>query len=156
MNEVTPRTPAQALEALDAGYARFLEDLIQARKTSLNEAVEFFLRYQGNPRVGAVLDAFAEGLTAHVEELRGLLAACTAEEADGFAAQALERMLFYPKPVDQSVAFSLMAFEGFSAPLLPFLSPEHRAELAKRYQKRNPRRRMLANQKKLLQQMNEN
>ena len=71
------------------------------------------------------------------------------EAADGFAAQVLELMLFYPQPADQHTAFSLLAFEGYAVPLVPHLAEKRRAEVAERYRKRNPPRRMLPNQKKL-------
>ena len=38
---------------------------------------------------------------------------------------------------------------GFAAPLLPFLAPARRAELAERYRALTPPRKMLPNQKKL-------
>ena len=64
MDEVTPRTPAQALEALDAGYARFLEDLIQAREQVLkNQGDGGFVKITGEESEGAeaVCPIIAEG-----------------------------------------------------------------------------------------------
>ena len=84
-----------------------------------------------------------------MDALSVLLAALPPEAADGFAAQALELMLFYPQPADQHTAFSLLAFEGYAVPLVPHLTEKRRAEVAERYRKRNPPRRMLPNQKKL-------
>ena len=96
-----------------------------------------------------MVDAFAEELPVHVEALKTRLAACPAEEADRLATQALELMLLYPRPKDGATEFSLAAFEGFAAPLLPFLAPARRAELAERYRALTPPRKMLPNQKKL-------
>ena len=129
MESAAPQTPVQALEALQNAYSRFLDALPEARRASLGEAIGFFLRSDGNPKLGSLVDAFAEELPVHVEALKTRLAACPAEEADRLAAQALELMLLYPRPKDGATEFSLAAFEGFAAPLLPFLAPARRAEL---------------------------
>ena len=71
------------------------------------------------------------------------------EEADAFAVRALEQMLFYPKPADQRTEFTLLAFEGYAVPLVGLLTDGCRAEVAERYKKRTPPRRMMPNQKKL-------
>ncbi len=149
MESAAPQTPVQALEALQNAYSRFLDALPEARRASLGEAIGFFLRSDGNPKLGSLVDAFAEELPVHVEALKTRLAACPAEEADRLAAQALELMLLYPRPKDGATEFSLAAFEGFAAPLLPFLAPARRAELAERYRALTPPRKMLPNQKKL-------
>ena len=127
MESAAPQTPVQALEALQNAYSRFLDALPEARRASLGEAIGFFLRSDGNPKLGSLVDAFAEELPA----------------------QALELMLLYPRPKDGATEFSLAAFEGFAAPLLPFLAPARRAELAERYRALTPPRKMLPNQKKL-------
>ena len=149
MESAAPQTPVQALEALQNAYSRFLDALPEARRASLGEAIGFFLRSDGNPKLGSLVDAFAEELPVHVEALKTRLAACPAEEADRLATQALELMLLYPRPKDGATEFSLAAFEGFAAPLLPFLAPARRAELAERYRALTPPRKMLPNQKKL-------
>lgn len=149
MESAAPQTPVQALEALQNAYSRFLDALLEARRASLGEAIGFFLRSDGNPKLGSLVDAFAEELPVHVEALKTRLAACPAEEADRLATQALELMLLYPRPKDGATEFSLAAFEGFAAPLLPFLAPARRAELAERYRALTPPRKMLPNQKKL-------
>ena len=123
MESAAPQTPVQALEALQNAYSRFLDALPEARRASLGEAIGFFLRSDGNPKLGSLVDAFAEELPVHVEALKTRLAACPAEEADRLATQALELMLLYPRPKDGATEFSLAAFEGFAAPLLPFLAP---------------------------------
>ena len=149
MEPNAPQTPEGALEALQKGYARYRAELEDSRATALSEVVGNLFRSQGNPRVNQLVSAFAPALEEWGAGLAGLLAGCTPEEADGYAAQALEQMLFYPRPADQSVEFSLQAFEGYAAPLLPFLAQDRRAETALRYQRRNPPRRMLPNQRKL-------
>ena len=58
-------------------------------------------------------------------------------------------MLFYPVPKDNTVAFSLSAFEGRAMALLPFLPPDKQREIASRYARRTTPRQMLPNQKKL-------
>ena len=92
MESAAPQTPVQALEALQNAYSRFLDALPEARRASLGEAIGFFLRSDGNPKLGSLVDAFAEELPVHVEALKTRLAACPAEEADRLAAQALERL----------------------------------------------------------------
>ena len=91
MESAAPQTPVQALEALQNAYSRFLDALPEARRASLGEAIGFFLRSDGNPKLGSLVDAFAEELPVHVEALKTRLAACPAEEADRLAAQALAR-----------------------------------------------------------------
>lgn len=93
MESAAPQTPVQALEALQNAYSRFLDALPEARRASLGEAIGFFLHSDGNPKLGSLVDAFAEELPVHVEALKTQLAACPAEEADRLAAQALELML---------------------------------------------------------------
>ena len=142
-------TPEQVLEDMCSGYARFLEGLAEARSTGMMELFSNYLRGDGNPRVNQLVDGFAKALGQWMDALSVLLAALPPEAADGFAAQVLELMLFYPQPADQHTAFSLLAFEGYAVPLVPHLAEKRRAEVAERYRKRNPPRRMLPNQKKL-------
>ena len=85
MESAAPQTPVQALEALQDAYSRFLDALPEARRASLGEAIGFFLRSDGNPKLGSLVDAFAEELPVHVEALKTQLAACPAEEADRLA-----------------------------------------------------------------------
>ena len=71
------------------------------------------------------------------------------EEAVEPARQALELLLFYPRPGRLSEELVLVAFEGKGAALLPWLPAPVRAELAQRYRRRTPPGQMLPNQKKL-------
>ena len=94
-------TPEQVLEDMCSGYARFLEGLAEARSTGMMELFSNYLRGDGNPRLNQLVDTFAQRLGGWVKALPTLLSGLTPEEADHFAAQALEQMLFYPQPDDQ-------------------------------------------------------
>ena len=145
----TYETPEQVLEAMRQGYARYVEGLAEARSTGVGERFSFYLQGVGNPKVNQLVDGFAQALGGWVDALAALLSALPPEEADGFAARALEQMLFYPRPADRGTEFSVMAFEGCAVPLVPHLAEKRRAEVTERYRKRNPPRRMLPNQKRL-------
>ena len=145
----TYETPEQVLEDMRRGYARYVEGLAEARTTGVGERFSFYLQGMGNPKVNQLVDGFAKALGQWMDALSVLLAALPPEAADGFAAQALELMLFYPQPADQHTAFSLLAFEGYAVPLVGLLTDGCRAEVAERYKKRTPPRRMMPNQKKL-------
>ena len=143
-------SPRETLAAMEEGYARFWKELPLRRGTALGEVMSNLLRPDGNPKVNELVSSFAQALEGWVGELAGQLAALPPEEADEWAGRALEQMLFLPPPEERGAELYLAAFEGFALPLVPFLSPEQRAVAAKRYGKRNPPRRMLPNQKKLL------
>ena len=145
----TYETPEQVLEDMRRGYARFVEGVEEARSTGMMELFSNYLRGDGNPRVNQLVDAFAQVLGGWVEALAALLPGLAPEEADGYAVRALEQMLFYPKPADQRTEFTLLAFEGYAVPLVSLLTDGCRAEVAERYKKRTPPRRMMPNQKKL-------
>ena len=98
----------------------------------------FFFRSQGNPKVGSAVEEFNAIVTGRIAALAEQLAQCPAEEAEALTRQALELMLFYPIPQDNTISFSLTAFEGHARPLVDFLPPEVRQETAKRYAKRTP------------------
>lgn len=153
MEEAPVRSAPQAVEELQNAYEEFVHRLEKCRAATISEAMTFFFRGQGNPKVAIAVEEFDEIITGQVDALAGLLAECTAEEADRLAAQALDAMLFYPVPKDNTVMFSLAAFEGRAHPLIAFLSPDQRQETAKRYAKRTPPRRMLPNQKKLWKEL---
>ena len=145
----TAATPYQVLKDLEVCYQEYREALARARAVNVGESIGFFLRGQGNPRVGEALARFDPRITALVEALAGLLASCPPEQASELAALALEQLLFYPKAGDSTLDFSQMALEGRAQPLLAFLTPERRLSLAARYKKRTPPRMMMPNQKKL-------
>lgn len=147
------RTPEEVLEELRAGYRRYLEEVVERRGSAIGDAFSNLLRPEGNPRVNELVNTFAHTLPAWVEELAGLLAGETPEEADRLAGEALELMLFAPPPADRSLELYVAAFEGHAAPLLPFLEPSHCIRLSERYRRRNPPRRMLPCQKKLWKAM---
>ena len=106
MESAAPQTPVQALEALQNAYSRFLDALPEARRASLGRPSASSSHSDGNPKLGSLVDAFAEELPVHVEALKTQLAACPAEEADRLAAQALELMLLYPRPKNGATEFS--------------------------------------------------
>lgn len=151
MDDRTPASAALALEALEACYRAFMEKLKQSKASSVGEVMGNFFRAQGNPRVSYAVEEFDAAMTERLTTLTAVLETCPAEEACRLAVQALELMLFYPVPADNTVAFSLSAFEGRAIALLPFLPPEQQRVLASRYARRTPPRRMLPNQKKLWQ-----
>lgn len=149
MDETPSVSARQTLDDMRAGYDAFLQKLEHSRATSVGEIMGNFFRSQGNPRVTYAMEEFNPVLTAQVAALAEQLGTCASEEAGALADQALELMLFYPPSKDSTIASSLMAFEGHSLPLIPFLIPERRQELARRYAKRNPPRMMFPNQKKV-------
>ena len=147
----TAATPYQLLKDLEACYEEYREALTRSKAANMGETISFFLRGQGNPRVGEALEQFDGRIAALVEALAGLLAACPAEQASELAALALEHLLFYPKAGDGTLDFSQMALEGRAQPLVAFLTPERRRSLAARYKQRTAPRMMMPNQKKLWQ-----
>ena len=152
--EITkPATPYQALKDLETCYEEFRETLKRCRTAGMGEAIGFFFRAQGNPRLSMALEEYDPVITGLVEDLAGMLAACPAEQADELAARALETLLFYPLAGDNTLDFSQLAFEGRAHALLPFLTPDRKRSLAARYKKRTPPRRMLPNQKKLWKEL---
>lgn len=153
MDQAQTLTAPQALEELRGCYDAFIQKLEKSRASSVGEVMGRFFRSQGNPRVAYAVEEFDAIVTQQVAVLAGLLADCPEEEAGELAAQALERMLFYPIPTDSSIAFSLAAFEGRAQPLVVFLPPRLRQETARRYAKRTPPRRMLPNQQKLWKEL---
>lgn len=140
---------AQALDDLRACYGAFMEKLEKSRISSVGEAMGNLFRTQGNPRVSYAVEEFNDTVNSRVAALAALLESCPAEEARQFALSALEQILFYPPPADHTTAFSLAAFEGCALPLIPFLPPEQRQELGRRYARRTAPRHMLPNQKKV-------
>ena len=153
MEDTPVMSAPQALDELRTCYEAFVEKLKECRTTSMGEAVGFFFRSQGNPRVGSAVEEFNTIVTGRIAALAEQLARCSAEEAEELTRQALELMLFYPVPQDNTISFSLAAFEGHARPLVDFLPPEARLETGKRYAKRTPPRRMLNKQKKLWKEL---
>lgn len=152
--EYTPAaSAAQALEEIGRCYQDYIETLQHCRSNSFNEIMESLFRSQGNPKVAHAVEEFDGIITGRIAALAELLAQCPAEEAGQLALQALEQVLFYRVYKDTTISFSLAAFEGRAFPLLPFLSPEQRQEVAGRYARRTPPRRMLPNQKKLWKEL---
>ena len=153
MDEIQAMSAPQVLEELRACYGAFVEKLEKSRASTIGEVMGSFFRSQGNPRIAYAVEEFDAIVTGRVATLAGLLAECTAQEAGELAAQALEQMLFYPPSKDNTIAFSLAAFEGHAFPLLSYLPPELRQEMAGRYARRTPPRQMLPNQKKVWKEL---
>lgn len=149
MEESPVLSAVQAIQALKDCYESFVKKLECSKTTSVGEVVGFLFRSQGNPKVNYAVSEFDPVVTEQVAALADCLSGCPADEANGLTLQALEHMLFYPIPKDSSIAFSLAAFEGKALPLVPFLTPKDRQELARRYARRTQPRQMLPNQNKL-------
>ena len=145
-------SPQQLLDALRDSYADLCEALAQCKSSGLGESIRLFFRSQGNPKLTQTLQKFDPVITAQIEDLAFLLDSSSPEEADSFAAQALEQVLFYQQE-DRTVGLSLVAFEGQAHTLIPFLTPAHRAEFAERYRKRTPSQIMMPHQKRLLSEL---
>lgn len=147
-----PETSAfQAVEELRGCYEAFAEKLEACCAANVGEAMGFLFRAQGNPKVGYAVEEFNAVVTRRVADLAERLTLCPAEQAGRLAEQAMELMLFYPQPRNNTISFSLAAFEGHARPLVRFLPAQRRQELARRYARRTPPRRMLPNQNKLWQ-----
>lgn len=140
---------AQALDDLRTCYGAFMEKLEKSRISSMGEAMGNLFRAQGNPRVSYAVEEFNDAVNSRVTALADLLGSAPADEAREATLLALEQILFYPLPADHTTAFSLAAFEGCALPLIPFLPPEQRWELGRRYARRTVPRKMLPNQKKV-------
>ena len=152
MESAAPQTPVQALEALQDAYSRFLDALPEARRASLGEAIGFFLRSDGNPKLGSLVDAFAEELPVHVEALKTQLAACPAEEADRLAAQALELMLLSsPAQKRRHRVFPGRPLRALPPRCSPFWPPPAGRSWRSATGRSAPPRKMLPNQKKALE-----
>ena len=147
--ESTYLAAVRAADDLRACYVDFVRQLSQTHSSRLGEAIGFFFRGQGASPSALALEEMLSAAAQQVARLAGLLAACSPQQADELAAPVLEQMLFYPRPEDSTTEFSLVALEAQAQPLLPFLSPARRQDMACRYAKRTPPRRMLPNQKQL-------
>lgn len=144
--------PAQnALETLQARYAALLEEVLKAEaQTDRNGLLShIFSGHSYHPGLDGVMQTYGPALDAALGELLAALEALTPEEAAEPARQALEILLFYPRPGRLSEELVLVAFEGKGEALLPWLPASARAELADRYRRRTPLGKMLPNQKKL-------
>ena len=140
-----------ALEALQARYAALLEEVLGAEaQTDRNGLLShIFSGHSYHPGLDGVMQTYGPALDAALGELLAALETLPPEEAVEPARQALELLLFYPRPGRLSEELVLVAFEGKGAALLPWLPAPVRAELAQRYRRRTPPGQMLPNQKKL-------
>ena len=147
----TVLTPSEALKALENCYDALLEALPDARQAEDTRGAlsNLFSGHSYHPGLDALMDKYVPLLADHVEALAQAVRAQPGPEAQAAALRGLERLLFYPKPASPPEEFTLVAFEGYGLPLGPLLSTEARRDLAQRYAKKTPPRRMMPNQKKL-------
>lgn len=143
--------PQEALKALDDCYDALLNALPDARRAEDPRGVlsSFFSGHSYHPGLDALLRDYTTLLSGHVEALALAVRTCPGDEAQEAVRCGLERLLFYPKPASLPEEFTLVALEGHGLPLAGLLSPGDRQELAQRYAKKTPPRRMMPNQKKL-------
>ena len=147
----TVLTPSEALKALENCYDALLEALPDARQAEDTRGAlsNLFSGHSYHPGLDALMDKYVPLLADHVAALAQAVQVQPGPEAQAAALRGLERLLFYPKPASPPEEFTLVAFEGYGLPLGPLLSTEDRLDLAQRYAKKTPPRRMMPNQKKL-------
>ena len=147
----TVLTPSEALKALENCYEALLEALPDARQAEDTRGAlsNLFSGHSYHPGLDALMDKYVPLLADHVAALAQAVQVQPGPEAQAAALRGLERLLFYPKPSSPPEEFTLVAFEGYGLPLAPLLAPEDRLDLAQRYAKKTPPRRMMPNQKKL-------
>ena len=147
----TVLTPSEALKALENCYDALLEALPDARQAEDTRGAlsNLFSGHSYHPGLDALMDKYVPLLADHVAALAQAVQVQPGPEAQAAALRGLERLLFYPKPSSPPEEFTLVAFEGYGLPLGPLLSTEDRLDLAQRYAKKTPPRRMMPNQKKL-------
>ena len=147
----TVLTPSEALKALENCYDALLEALPDARQAEDTRGAlsNLFSGHSYHPGLDALMDKYVPLLADHVAALAQAVQAQPGPEAQAAALRGLERLLFYPTPASPPEEVTLVAFEGYGLPLGPLLSTEARLDLAQRYAKKTPPRRMMPNQKKL-------
>ena len=147
----TVLTPSEALKALENCYDALLEALPDARQAEDTRGAlsNLFSGHSYHPGLDALMDKYVPLLADHVAALAQAVQVQPGQEAQAAALRGLERLIFYPKPSSPPEEFTLVAFEGYGLPLAPLLSTEARLDLAQRYAKKTPPRRMMPNQKKL-------
>ena len=147
----TVLTPSEALKALENCYDALLEALPDARQAEDPRGAlsNLFSGHSYHPGLDALMDKYVPLLSDHVAALALAVRAQPGPEAQAAALRGLERLLFYPKPASPPEEFTLVAFEGNGLSLAPLLADQDRLDLAQRYAKKTPPRRMMPNQKKL-------
>ena len=147
----TVLTPSEALKALENCYDALLEALPDARQAEDPRGAlsNLFSGHSYHPGLDAIMDKYVPLLADHVAALAQAVQVQPGPEAQAAALRGLERLLFYPKPASPPEEFTLVAFEGYGLPLAPLLADQDRLDLAQRYAKKTPPRRMMPNQKKL-------
>ena len=147
----TVLTPSEALKALENCYDALLEALPDARQAEDTRGAlsNLFSGHSYHPGLDALMDKYVPLLSDHVAALALAVQAQPGPEAQAAALRGLERLLFYPQPASPPEEFTLVAFEGNALSLAPLLADQDRLDLAQRYAKKTPPRRMMPNQKKL-------
>ena len=147
----TVLTPSEALKALENCYDALLEALPDARQAEDTRGAlsNLFSGHSYHPGLDALMDKYVPLLADHVAALAQAVQVQPGPEAQAAALRGLERLLFYPKPSSPPEEFTLVAFEGNGLSLAPLLADQDRLDLARRYAKKTPPRRMMPNQKKL-------
>lgn len=147
----TVLTPSEALKALEDCYDALLEALPDARQAEDTRGAlsNLFSGHSYHPGLDALMDKYVPLLSDHVAALALAVQAQPGPEAQAATLRGLERLLFYPKPASPPEEFTLVALEGHGLPLAPLLSPDAQRDLAQRYARQTPPRRMMPNQKKL-------
>ena len=147
----TVLTPSEALKALENCYDALLEALPDARQAEDTRGAlsNLFSGHSYHPGLDAPMATYAPLLADHAAALAQAAQPQPGPEAQAAALRGLERLLFYPKPASPPEEFTLVAFEGNGLSLAPLLADQDRLDLARRYAKKTPPRRMMPNQKKL-------
>ena len=147
----TVLTPSEALKALGASSHAPLVALPApgGPKYTRGALSNLFSGHSYHPGLDALMDKYVPLLSEHVAALALAVQAQPGPEAQAAALRGLERLLFYPKPASPPEEFTLVALEGHGLPLAPLLSPDAQRDLAQRYARQTPPRRMMPNQKKL-------
>lgn len=137
-------TIPEALGALEACWEALLAALPEARRAE--DASCLFAGRSSHPGLDALLREYGPALSRRAADLADALGARPGPEARAAACRGLERLLLYPRPAGAPEALTLAALEDRGLALVPFLDPDDRRSLARRYGRLTPVRRMLPNQ----------
>lgn len=144
-------TASQALAALKNCYREFEEGF---RELQAGVTVQDILAgWVGSGKVKEQQSALYEEYFARgsgcVNDLCRAADGLDAQEVRVWVEKALETILFYEQ-TDSDLGIMYIAMEPLAEPLIPLLDRTAAKELLARYQKRNPKYRLLPNQSKLL------
>ena len=148
-------TPEAALSALSACYEGMDDKLaVENRKWNIRDSFAGLIG-DGPAKRGraAMMNQLYTDVGACMKDLLTALEPCPEEERSRWAIQALELMLFSPPAKDKNLSLMVSALEWLAEPLVHLADTKALADIAKRYQARNPKRTMFPNQVKLLAAM---